>query len=159
MTAQRLRVDNPDSRSTYYSYMRGIPAATSGRPLLAAAQPVFSGATRSLSTLGPVPAMTTTQYFAVALQNPNVTGADVTIGLYAADGTLLYSAAHSLQNGYRLALELSELLDGTPPPAGASVQVTSSVPIGVFGLLCDDEAWTVTPFLPTEAASSGGAPD
>jgi hypothetical protein len=152
MTGQRLRVDNPDdSRSTYYSYTRGIPAATSSRLLLASAEPIFSGRTRVLSTLGPVPDMTSTQYFAVALQNPNVPGATVTIGLYAADGTLLHSVERSLNGGYRLALEVSELLDGVAPPAGASVQVTSSGPISVFGLLCDDAGGTATPVLPIEA--------
>ena len=154
MTGQRLRVDNPDlSRSIYYSYMRGIPAATSGRALLSTTQPIFSGMKRSLSTLGPLPALNGSQYTALALQNPNLTGVDLTLALYAADGTFLYSSTRSLASGFRLALELSELLDGVTPPAGASVQVTSSLPIEVFGLLCDEGTWTVTPQLPAEAAS------
>ena len=157
MTGRRVRVDNPDgSRSEYYSYTRGIPAATSSRTLLAGAEPIFSGTTRAISTLGPVPDMTTAQYFAVALQNPMVATADVTIGLYDADGVLIHSTNRSLQGGHRLALEVSELLDGVPPPAGASVQVTSAVPLGVFGLLCDDAAWQLTPLLPVEA---NDAPD
>ena len=36
MTGQRIRIDNPDgSRTTFYSYARSTPAATSGRTLLA----------------------------------------------------------------------------------------------------------------------------
>ena len=82
MTAQRLRVDNPDgSRSTYYSHMRGIPAATSGRTLLSTTQPFFSGTKRSVSTFGPIPAMNGAQYAGLALQNPNLTAAAVTIAL------------------------------------------------------------------------------
>ena len=152
MTAARLRVVNANtSTTTYYSYMRGIPAATSGRTLLSTTQPIFSGTTRSLATFGPIPAMNGTQYAALALQNPNLASANVTIGLYAADGTLLHSSLRPLENGYRLTLELSELFDGVAPPPGASVRVTSSLPIEVFGLLCDEGRWTVTPRLPTEA--------
>jgi hypothetical protein len=152
MTAAMVRVDNPDgSRSTYHSYMRGIPAATSGRALLSTTYPIFSGTTRSLSTVGPIPEMNSAQYTALALQNPNLSGAEVTIELDAADGTLLHSSTRSLENGYRLTLELSELLDGVAPPPGASVRVASSVPIEVFGLLCDEAASTVTPLLPAEA--------
>ena len=77
--------------------------------------------------------------------------------LHAADGTLLHSSARSLQSGYRLALELSELFDGMTPPPGASVRVISSLPIQVFGLLCDEGAWTVTPWLPAEASPGGPA--
>lgn len=157
LTGAELRVDNPDlSRSIYFSYMRGIPAATSGRSLLSVTYPIFSGRTRSLSTVGPIPAMNTLQYAGLALQNPNLTAANVTIALYAADGTLLHSSARSLANGYRLALELSELLDGVPPPPGAFVRVTSSLPIEAFGLICDEGAWTVAPRLPVEAASPSG---
>jgi hypothetical protein len=151
MTGAMLRVVNPNASTTYYSYMRGIPAATSGRTLLSRTQPIFSGTTRSSATFGPIPALNGTQYAALALQNPNLASANVTIGLYAADGTLLHASSRSLQNGYRLALELSELLDGVASPPGASVRVTSSLPIEVFGLLCDEGTWTVTPRLPAEA--------
>jgi len=157
LTGARLRVDNPDrSRSIYYSYTRGIPAATSGRTLLSRTHAIFSGTTRLQSTVGPIPDMTSTQYFALALQNPDLTAADVTIEAYAADGSLLQSSARSLPNGTRLTLELSELFEDVAPPPGASVRVTSSLPIEVMGLLCDEGTWTVTPWLPTEATSSIG---
>ena len=63
--------------------------------------------------------MNALQYAALALQNPNLASANVTMALHAADGTLLHSSARSLQSGYRLALELSELFDGVAPPPGA----------------------------------------
>jgi hypothetical protein len=154
MTGARLRVDNPDgSRSIYYSYMRGIPAAASSRALLSAAHPIFSGTTRTVATVGPIPATNSTQYFAVALQNPTLAGASVTIQLYAPDGTLLQSSSRSLGAGYRLMLDVSELFDGIAPPPGALVRVISSGPIQTFGLLCDEAAWTLTPRLPVEAGA------
>jgi len=44
------------STNTYYSYMRGIPAATSGRTLLSTTQPIFFRHDASLATFGPIPA-------------------------------------------------------------------------------------------------------
>lgn len=156
MTGQRIRVDNPDgSRTTFYSYARGIPAATSGRPLLAKTHPVFSGTRRSVAEFGTIPEMHQRQYIALALQNPNLTSVDVTMSLYTADGALVQTASRSLQSGYRLALELSELFDGAAPPPGGSVRVMSSLPIQMFDLVCDEAAWTVTPRLAVDASSSG----
>ena len=156
MTGQRIRVDNPDgSRTTFYSYARGIPAATSGRTLLAKTYPIFSGTRRSVAEFGTIPEMHESQYIALALQNPNLTSANVIMALHAADGTLVHTASRSLERGYRLALELSELFDGVAPPPGGFVRVSSSLPIQMFDLLCDEEAWTVTPRLAVEASSSG----
>jgi len=148
MTGQRIRVENPDgSRTTFYSYARGIPAAISGHTLLARTYPIFSGARRSAAEFGAIPEMHGSQYIALALQNPNLTSANVTMALHAADGALVRTATRSLQSGYRLALELSELFDGMAPPPGGSVWVSSSLPIQMFDLLCDEWAWTVTPRL------------
>ena len=151
MTGQRIRVDNPDgSRTTFYSYARGIPEAPSARILLAKTYPIFSGTRRSVAAFGPIPDMHGLQYVALALQNPHLTSANVTMALHAADGTLVHAASRSLQSGYRLALELSELFNGVVPPPGGSVRVTSSLPIQMFDLLCDEGAWTVTPRLAVE---------
>jgi hypothetical protein len=152
MAGAEFRIDNPDSRATYYSYLRGTPAATSQRLLLSITEPIFSGGARSLATFGPIPAMNGDfQYAALALQNPNLDRADMTLELYAADGTLLQSSPHSLESGYRLALELSELFDGVAAPPGASVRVTSSLPVQAFGLFFDERIRTITPRLPAEA--------
>ena len=152
LTGAEVRADNPDlSRSIYLSYTRGIAAATSGRSLLSLTRPIFSGRARTISTVGPVSAMNALQYAGLALQNPNVDGTEVTIDTYAADGTHVYSAARTLAGGYQLALELSELLDGVPPPPDTYVRVSSLLPIEVFGVLCDEGTWTVAPRLPIEA--------
>lgn len=162
MTGQRIRIDNPDgSRTTFYSYARSTPAEISGRPLLARTYPIFSGTRRSVAAFGTIPEMHGRQYIALALQNPQLTSANVTIALHAADGALVQTASRSLQSGYRLALELSELFDGIAPPPGGSVRVSASLPIQMFDLLCDEGAWTVTPRLAVDASSSGpsGADD
>jgi hypothetical protein len=152
MTGKRLRLDNRDgSRVFYYSYTHGIPAAVSSRPLLSTTVPIFSGTTRSVATFGALPPLPAGQYVALALLNPNLAAADVTVAAYSADGALFYWSSLALREGHRLALELSELLDGVSPPEGGWIRVTSSVPLHAARLLCDERAWTVTPALPTGA--------
>jgi hypothetical protein len=153
MTGKRIQVDNPDnSRDIFYSYMRGIPAAVSGRTLLSTTEPIFSGAARTHATFGPLPATNGTRYNALALQNTNLAPVNVTVSLNAADGTLLHATSRSLSEGHRLVLELSEVLEGVVPSEGASITVTSSLPIEGFRMLCDEGTWTVTPVLASEAA-------
>jgi hypothetical protein len=147
MTGKRLRLDNRDgSRVYYYSYTRGIPSVTSSRPLLAATVPIFSGRTRSVATFAPLPAMTASQYMAVALMNPTQADASVSVALYLPDGTLWDWSSLSLGAGHRLALELSEMLHSAAP-TGARIRITSSHPIHASRLFCDEKAWTVTPAL------------
>ncbi len=142
---KRIQVTNRDNSSaSYYSYTRGITAAISARALLSATRPLFSRGARSGATFGPLPEMSGNQYAALALQNPTLTSADVTVALYAADDTLISSAPLSLGGANRLALEVSELLDGVAPPPGAYVRVTASLPIQAFWMLCDEGTWTVT---------------
>src|SRR6185436_4718854 len=100
MTAQMLRVDNPDSsRSMYYAYMRGVPAAASRRTLLSMTQTIFSGTTRSVGTVGPIPPLGRGQFAGIALHNPNLAAVDVTLELFAADGTFLSSSRRALAGG------------------------------------------------------------
>ena len=154
MAGAELRVDNSLGEKTiYYSYLRGTPAAaTSKRPLLASTLPVFSGTARSVSTFGAIPALNPAyQYAALALQNPNLARADMTLVLYASNGARLGVASRSLKSGHRLLLELSELLPGTQVLPGSSLRVVSSRPIQMFGLIVDDRIRSVTPRLPVEA--------
>lgn len=152
MTGQMLRLDNPDqSRSLYYSYMRGVPAAASRRPLLSATRTIFSGTTRTVATVGPLPALSAGQFAGIAVHNPTLASVNLTIDLLAADGTLVSSSSRSVAAGARLALDVAEIMDGVTPPAGASIRVTASSPVGTFGLLCDENARTVTPLLAQEA--------
>ena len=154
MAGAELRIDNPDGgRVLYYSYLRGIAAATSLRPLLSATEPVFSGAARAQATFGPLSALNPAfQYAALALQNPSLERTDLTLELYAAGGTLVSSASRSLDGGHRLLLELSELFDGAALPPGGSLRVTSSRPVQAFTVVVDERIASIVPRLPNEAA-------
>jgi hypothetical protein len=153
MSGAELRADDSGQESTtYYAYLRGIPAATSQRPLLATSLPVFSGVARTLATLGSLPAMTPPyQYAAVAVQNPSLQPASMTLVLYAANGGVLGVTTRSLASGHRMMLELTELFGGARTLPGSSVRVLSSVPVQTFGLVVDERIQTVTPRLPVEA--------
>ena len=155
MAGAELRVDDSEGQdATYYAYLRGTAAATSRRPLLASAVPVFSGVARTISTLRPLPAMTAPyQYAAVGVQNPNLERADLTFVLYAANGAPLNVASRSLPSGQRLLLEVSELIPGVLRLwPGSYLRVSSSRPIQAFDLIVDDRFRSVTPRLPAEAA-------
>jgi hypothetical protein len=95
--------------------------------------------------------MSGSQYAAIALQNPTAQTVTVNVALYAEDGTSLHDASLTLDSRHRIALEVSEFLDGVAPPAGSSVVVTASAPIDGISLLCDEGSWTVAPSLPREA--------
>ena len=131
--------------------MRGTTTTVSSRALLAATEPIFSVTPRAAATLGPFPSSSESQYAGLALQNPTPGDVAVGIALYDAGGALLYQSSRTLARQQRLAMELSELLDGVTPPPGSSVVVSASAPIDAIGLLCDDGSWTVSPSLPLEA--------
>ena len=150
MAGAQIRIDTSSSRVIYYAYLRALPAATSGRPLLSTVVPVFAGGARTAGTFGPIAAMDPAfQYAALAVQNPGLERADMLLELLAADGTLLQSSSRSLDSGYRLALEVSELFDGAPLPPGSSVRLTSSVPVQAFGMIVDERIRSITPRLLT----------
>ena len=147
----RITVSGEKNAVTYWAYMRGIASIVSARTLLATSEPIFSVAQRTMATLGPTPALSGAQYEAIALQNPNLTAVTIGLSLRAADGTVLHNSSRTLASRHRLALEVSELLDGIAPPAGSTIVVTASQAIDAFSLLCDEATWTLTPSLPLES--------
>jgi hypothetical protein len=147
----RIVVKGDKNSATYYPYMRGIGSIVSGRTLLAAAEPIFSVNARDVATFGPSGPLGENQYMALALQNPNTADVWVEVSLYAADDTLLHEAGRTLESRHRLALEMSELLDGITPAADMRVVVTASAPIDAFSLLCDEGTWSASPILPLES--------
>ena len=151
MRGVQLKAQNPENADIYYAYMRGITSTLSSRTLLAATEPIFTVTPRAVATLGPIPSLNANQYATIALQNPNVDDVAIAIALYDAGGVLVHQSARTLHGWNRLAMEVSELLDGVAPPAGSSVIVSASAPIDVIGLLCDEGSWTVSPSLPLEA--------
>jgi hypothetical protein len=147
----KITVSGQINSVTYYAYMRGITAAVSARTLLAMTEPIFSVAQRTTATFGPIAPLAGNQYAALALQNPTLNDVAIAVALIAQDGTPLHQSTLTLAARNRVALELSELLDGVAPPANASVVVTASAPIDAIALLCDEGAWTIAPMLPLEA--------
>ena len=147
MTGQKIQVVNPDgSQDTYFSYMRGIPLARSSQPLLANAVPIYSSATYSKAVFAPMMPVSGSQFTGIALQNPSVTPATVSIALYSSANTLLGSSSFTLPGGYRLMGETSELTQGATPALGSYLVVASTQPVQVFGLVGDIGLGTVTPF-------------
>ena len=97
MRGVRLRAENPDFRSTYYAYQRGITSTVSSRTLLAATEPIFSVTPRAVATLGPFPSLSANQYAGLALQNPNLDDVTIEMALYDAGGVLVHQSARTLE--------------------------------------------------------------
>jgi len=147
MTGQKIQLVNPDgSQDTYFSYMRGIPVGWSTQPLLAGAVPVFSSVTHSWAVFTPIAPASNSQFTGIALQNPSVSPANVTVGLYSSTNALLGTSSFTLPSGYRLMEETSELAQGANPGVGSYLVVTSTQPVQVFGFLGDNASETVIPF-------------
>jgi hypothetical protein len=147
MTGQKIQVVNPDgSQDTYFSYMRGLPLLQSARPLLQNTVPVFSPVTHSIAVFAPIAALPENQFSGVAVQNPGVVPAAVTISLYSAQNALLEASTISVPPGYRFMAETSELTNGVAPPQGSYVVVSSTQPVQNFAFIADASQSTVSPF-------------
>ena len=147
MTGKKIQVVNPDgSQDTYFSYLRGIPLGQSNQPLLAHAEPIFSAITYSMAVFNPVAPPSAAQFTGVAIQNPGLGAAAVSVSLYSAANTLMGTSVSAIPSGYRLMREVSELTQGVLPAAGSYLVVTASQPIQIFGFTGDNGAGTVMPF-------------
>lgn len=147
MTGQKIQVVNPDgSQDTYFSYLRGIPLTQSNQPLLAGAVPIFSSMTHSWAVFAPMVPGSGSQFTGIALQNPTLSSADVTVSLYSPTNDLLGSSTVTLPSGYRLMQDISELTQGATPVFGSYAVVTSTQSIQMLGFAADNAAGTVTPF-------------
>jgi hypothetical protein len=146
MTGKKIEVNNPDgSRDTYFSYMRGIPLGSSNEPLLASALPIFSSVTYSQAVFASA-ASSISQFSGIAVQNPNLTAANVTFTLFSSTGAPLGSSTIVIPFGNRLMRELSELT-GATPTAGSYVTVSSDVPVEMFAFLGDNANQSVVPYV------------
>lgn len=147
MTGQKVQVFNPDgSQDTYFSYLRGVPLRQSNQPLLSTAVPIFSSVTHSWAVFSPMGPASPSQFTGLAVQNPSLAPADVTVSLYTPDNLLLGTSTVTLPSGYRLMGETSEWAQGANPVFGSYAVVTSTQPIQTFGFVGDSTAGWVTPF-------------
>lgn len=146
MTGQKVQLVNPDgSQDTYFSYMRGIPMFASNRALLQNALPVFSSLSHSNAMYPPMPSLLSSQITGVAVQNPNLAPAGVTVSLYSAQNALLGSSTINVPSGHRFIAEASELTNAAPG-VGSYMVVTSTLPVQSFGFIADESQSTVLPF-------------
>lgn len=146
LTGQKIQVVNPDgSQDTYFSYLRGVPLASSNQPLLANAVPIFSSLTDSSAVFSPMAPGSSSQFTGIAVQNPSVAPAQVTVSLYSPENIALGSSTLTLPSGYRLMQEISELTQGAIPVPGCYVVVTSTQPVQLLGFVGDNATGTVTP--------------
>jgi hypothetical protein len=147
MTGQKIQVVNPDgSQDTYFSYLRGIPLGQSSQPVLAGAVPIFSSVTHSMAVFNPMMPAAASQFIGIAMQNPTLVDAQVSVSLYSSTNVLLGTSSMTLPSGTRMMREISELTQGSTPTFGSYGVVTSSQPIQVFGFTGDNATGTVTPF-------------
>jgi len=152
MTGQKIQVVNPDgSQDTYFSYMRGISLASSSLPLLARVVPIFSAVTHSWAAFTPVAPATASQFTGIALQNPGLASADVTVALYSSSNALLGTSSFALPSGFRRVATIPEVAQGAIPGVGSYLVVSSTQPLQVFGFVGDNLSGTVVPFAAASA--------
>lgn len=142
---QPIQANNLDgSQVVYYSYLRGIPIQPPSRVLLQNTEPIFQTQTHTTAMVGPLTAMGTGQFAALAIQNPNPDPVTVNLHLQSTGATTTIN----LPSGERVMDEVSALFGGTSIADGDMITVTAFSGIQVFGIYGDENAGTVTPFLP-----------
>jgi hypothetical protein len=146
MTGKKIQVTNPDgSQDTYFSYMRGTPLGASNEPLLASALPIFSSITHSQAVFASA-ASSASQFSGIAVQNPNLSAANVTFTLFSSTDAPLGSSTIVIPFGNRLMREISELT-GVTPPEGSYITVSADVPVEMFAFLGDNASQSVVPYV------------
>lgn len=145
LDSQPITASNPDgSQVTYYSYLRGVPLFAPSRDLLKQTDPIFQTLTHGVATVGPIGNLASGQFTAVAIQNPTP-GPVVVTFQHQTSGI---STTVTLPSGSRVMDELGVLLGGLKLIAGDKVTITATSGVQILGLLGDETASTMTPFLP-----------
>jgi hypothetical protein len=146
MDSQPIQVTNPDgSQVTYYAYLRGISVHTPSRSLLLNTEPVFPTITHTSAVVGPLAAMSTGQFSALAVQNPSVGSVVVTFRLRSTGAT----SSILLPPGGRVMDDLCSLLGGAALSEGDIVDITASSGVQMVGINGDENMNTVNAFLPS----------
>ena len=134
MTGKKIQVVNPDgSQDVYYSYLRGVPVGQSKQALLASALPIFSAMKYTQAVFGPM-APPPGQFTGLALQNPGLEPATVTVSLYSPQNVLLGTStfvldsgdpddARDIRTGARRRSGQQQLRGGELQPSGTSLRV------------------------------------
>ena len=147
LDSQWFSVQNPDKTTVvYYSYLRGVYQQTPSRDLLKNAEYAFPISTHAVASVGPAPELTSSQFTALAMQNPNPGPAAVTLTLNSVAGQT--SSLIVLNSGSRVVDTLSQLLGGVAVAAGDTVTLTSTATIQILGINGDEGTQSLTPFIP-----------
>jgi hypothetical protein len=142
---QPILLKNPDgSQTEYFSYLRGVPVNKPASLLLQSTDPIFAQNTLPAATVGPIAPQGPSQFVALAVQNPSQGSVSVSFHLDRTGTTTTVI----LPSGGRIMDELANLLGGDAVAAGDTVTVTATAGVQILGLNCDDNAHTVSAFLP-----------
>lgn len=148
LDGQMIQVINPGGYTqTYYSYLRGVALRNPSRAFLNTVEPIFQQQTHAIASTSTLPAQSAGIYAALALQNPNPGPAVATLNLTHADGSLS-TATVLLASGNKLVDDLAAILGIPSILQGDQLNVLCTAPIQMLGLAVDENAGTVTPFLP-----------
>jgi hypothetical protein len=115
--------------------------------LIAATVPLFAQTTWTQAYFKPV--LNSSQFSAVAVENPTAQAVSVRFQLYASNGTLMKTHNVKVAAFKRYSRDLAELFLGVVPATGTTLKVTSNTAIPVLGLLGDDTLGTVDPVDPS----------
>ncbi len=145
MDTQSIQATNPDgSQVVFFSYLRGLPLQVPSRALWQQTEPVFQAVTHALATMN-VPSLANGQFVGLAVQNPTTGPAVVTFYQQRTGAT----ANVMLAPGQRVMDDLAVLLGGAGLTAGDAITISATSAVQILGLLGDENAWTVAPFLPS----------
>jgi hypothetical protein len=146
LDAQWFSIQNPDRTTVvYYAYLRGTFTTSPSRDILKTAEYAFPLSTHAIATLPAEPALSTTQFTALALQNPNPGPAAVTLTVNS--GGVITNTLRVLNSGERVVDTVSQLT-GVSVQAGDIVSLTSTAAIQIMGIRGDEAAQNLTPFIP-----------
>lgn len=145
LDSQPITAQNPDgSSSTYYSYLRGVPVSAPTRSMLQNADPIFQTQTHAVATVGPLPALGSGQFMALAVQNP--TPGPVSVCFYHQQSGAIATVV--LPSGGRIMDELSALFNGLKLQPGDIVTINATSAVQMLGIAGDETAGTLKPWLP-----------
>jgi hypothetical protein len=147
LDAKLIQVVNGFFTQNYYSYLRGVLVSEPSRTLLRSVEPIFQLQTHALATSDPFASQGAGQYPAFALQNPNPGPAAVTMNLSHSDGTVSTSMI-VLPSGGRVMDDAAALTGAADVRQGDVFSLTSTSPIQILGMIVDEAAGSVKPFLP-----------
>jgi hypothetical protein len=147
MDGQPIVITNPDkSAVTFYSYMRGVPQGVSGVTFLNEIVPIFARHTYSQAAIVQAPTgFNNTVNTALAIQNPGALPVNITLQSSTPANGVTGTATITLPAGGRIVRELGEYF-GTTLSYGTLVNVTSSGPVQVLGVLADASLTLAVPF-------------